>query len=320
VDALSSLLIVIIFVIIGFFLSQMHLSTVLNDTDASLKNVQKNFVDLQQMYAAKERELAVLLKKIYSLNECLNVSVVNESRLKVRTFSLSKQIDDLTIKVNMLNSLLESEKKSSSERENLLKTTFAAAVNEKVRELEKKTIELNNLKAQIPPTILRNPELLKYRSEFLAALQEFLGGHSDIRVVGDRFVFQAEVLFDQGSDQIGERGQHVLDSLVKILMELIERIPSQLNWVMRVDGHTDKVPIHNDKFDSNWDLSASRALSVVKYLIKKGIDPKRLAAAGFAEYYPLTEDPAKIAKNRRIEFKFDQQEVAGSQKQGDVSA
>ena len=152
----------------------------------------------------------------------------------------------------------------------------------------------------------RVQELARYRSEFFGRLRRILSQRSDIRVVGDRFVFQSEVLFPKGSSEINPDGTRELDKLAQAIVELDQQIPSDINWVLRVDGHTDIDPINTPEFQSNWELSASRAIAVVKTLIDKGIPPKRLVAAGFGEFQPI--DPADTddakAKNRRIELKL----------------
>lgn len=151
-------------------------------------------------------------------------------------------------------------------------------------------------------------ELARYRSEFFGRLREVLGTRQDIQVVGDRFVFQSEVLFDSGSDVVTQAGQDQLDVLATTLILIANEIPKELNWVLRVDGFTDKRPISSPQFPSNWELSTARAVAVVKFLISRGIPPEHLAAAGFAEFAPLdtadTEDAYR--KNRRIEMRFDQ--------------
>jgi chemotaxis protein MotB len=151
-------------------------------------------------------------------------------------------------------------------------------------------------------------ELARYRSEFFGRLREALGNRQDIRIVGDRFVFQSEVLFDTASADIGPAGRDQLDTLATTLILIMKEIPSDINWVLRVDGYTDKRPISTPQFPSNWELSTARATAVVKYLISRGIPADRLAAGGFADSNPL--DPADTeeayTKNRRIEFKLDQ--------------
>lgn len=151
-------------------------------------------------------------------------------------------------------------------------------------------------------------ELARYRSEFFGKLRETLGERQDIRIVGDRFVYQSEVLFDSGSAQIGDPGKKQLAQLAATLKQLAAKIPPDINWVLRVDGHTDKVPIATAQFPSNWELSTARALSVVRFLQGEGIAPERLAATGFGEFQPLDarDDEIGRRRNRRIELKFDQ--------------
>ena len=149
-------------------------------------------------------------------------------------------------------------------------------------------------------------ELARYRSEFFGRLREILGSRQDIRIVGDRFVFQSEVLFASGSATIGDAGRHQLAQLASTLREISRTIPAEVDWVLRVDGHADRAPIATAAVPSNWELSTARAVSVVKYLIDQGIPPDRLAATGFGEYQPLDPGGDEIAyrRNRRIEFKL----------------
>ena len=152
----------------------------------------------------------------------------------------------------------------------------------------------------------RVQELARYRSEFFGRLRRILSQRSDIRVVGDRFVFQSEVLFTKGSSEVNPEGSTELDKLAQAIVELEGQIPGDINWVLRVDGHTDIDPIKTSQFASNWELSSFRAIAVVKTLIEKGIPPNRLVAAGFGEFQPIDAadtDEAK-AKNRRIELKL----------------
>jgi len=149
-------------------------------------------------------------------------------------------------------------------------------------------------------------ELARYRSEFFGKLRQILGDRQDIRVVGDRFVFQSEVLFDQGSAFLGPDAQQKLNPVVTVLKEIMPEIPQDLNWVLRVDGHTDLRPIATAQFPSNWELSTARAISVVKYLIQQGIPADRVAATGFGEFQPIDRGTDEIAlrRNRRIELKL----------------
>ena len=149
-------------------------------------------------------------------------------------------------------------------------------------------------------------ELARYRSEFFGRLREILGNRQDIRIVGDRFVFQSEILFDSGSATINPDGRDQLAQLADTLRQIAGEIPDDIDWVLRVDGHTDRQPINTAAFPSNWELSTARAVSVVKFLVERGIPPQRLAATGFGEYQPLdaTGDEIGFRRNRRIEFKL----------------
>ena len=151
-------------------------------------------------------------------------------------------------------------------------------------------------------------ELARYRSDFFGRLRETLGNRQDIRVVGDRFVFQSEVLFDSGSAELATEGRRQLARLATALKEIAVKIPDDLKWVLRVDGHTDRNPIFTSQFPSNWELSTGRAISVVKFLVSQGISAKHLAATGFGEFQPLDPGDNEIAfrRNRRIELKLTQ--------------
>lgn len=149
-------------------------------------------------------------------------------------------------------------------------------------------------------------ELAKFRSEFFGRLRQIIGDRPDIHIVGDRFVFQSEVLFTQGSAELADTAKQQLDPVITALKEISAKIPGDINWVLRVDGHTDQRPIHNAQFASNWELSAARAISVVRYAIEQGVPASRLAAAGFADNQPIDAGKAEDAyrRNRRIELKL----------------
>jgi chemotaxis protein MotB len=150
-------------------------------------------------------------------------------------------------------------------------------------------------------------ELARYRSEFFGRLRQILSNRSDVRVVGDRFVFQSEVFFDVGSAAVSGAGKVELDKLASALVQLDGEIPPDIPWILRVDGHTDKKPLSGaGQFKSNWELSAARAISVVQYLVTKGVAPQRLMAAGFGEFQPieLGDTDEALKRNRRIELKL----------------
>jgi len=149
-------------------------------------------------------------------------------------------------------------------------------------------------------------ELQRYRSDFFGRLRELLRGRKDIRVVGDRFVFQSEVLFPSGQALMTVEGLAAIDQLAQAIVEVERQIPPEVDWVIQVDGHTDQRPIASREFPSNWELSASRAISVVKYLISRGVSANRLVAAGYGEFAPLEAGNADevLRRNRRIELKL----------------
>jgi chemotaxis protein MotB len=153
----------------------------------------------------------------------------------------------------------------------------------------------------------RVQELSRYRSDFFGRLRAILGNRPDIRIVGDRFVFQSEVFFDTGRATLDKpEGLAELDGLATALLELEKKIPGEIPWVLRVDGHTDVRGINSPQFRNNWELSVARAISVVQYLIAKGVSPQRLVAAGFGEFQPIDTDKTEEAysRNRRIELKL----------------
>lgn len=154
----------------------------------------------------------------------------------------------------------------------------------------------------------RVQELARYRSEFFGRLREVLGDQPDIRVVGDRFVFQSEVLFETGSAEMEDQGRAQLERVAQALKDIATRIPPDIDWILQVEGHSDRVPIATPLFPSNWELSTARAMSVVRLLMAEGIPPSRLSAAGFGEFQPIDagDDPAALRRNRRIEIKLTQ--------------
>ena len=147
-------------------------------------------------------------------------------------------------------------------------------------------------------------ELARFRSEFFGRLRDVLSDRDDVRIVGDRFVFQSEVLFSSGKADIGGAGQDKLARLANTLKTISSEIPENIDWILQVEGHTDTIPINNAEFANNWELSAARAISVVEFLIEQGIPARRLSAAGYGEFRPI--DSAQLDRNRRIELKLTQ--------------
>ena len=152
----------------------------------------------------------------------------------------------------------------------------------------------------------RVEELQRYRSDFFGRLRDVLGERPEVRIVGDRFVFQSEVLFPAGSAELSDRGQQQIRAIAKLFQELVSRFPPDVNWVLRVDGHADRNPIRSGRFASNWELSAARAIAVAQLLIQEGLPANRVAATAFGDNQPLdpADTPEAYARNRRIELRL----------------
>ena len=210
---------------------------------------------------------------------------------KAEVFQMTSAIAALRLRIEELNGLL-AEKDRQASRDKVAIANLGKS--------------LNNALAN------RVQELQRFRSEFFGRLSDVLKGRDDVEIVGDRFVFQSEGLFAQGQAEIGLDGQEQLAKLAIALADIADKIPSDINWVLQVDGHTDDVPIRAGRYADNWDLSTERALSVVRYLRQQGLPANRLAAAGYGEYQPLDSadnDGARL-KNRRIELKITQRVIS----------
>lgn len=294
VDGLSSLIIVVIFVLMVFVVAQAFLQQQLAGKDRTLLELNRRVAELNQMLG-KERDTSTALKaQIATATANLQAMTAERDKLNeasnasaAQVQALSQQIADLTAELQKLNDALGAANQKAEEQS----TTIADL-----------TSKLNTALAT------KVSELAKYRSEFFGRLREVLGDRQDIRIVGDRFVFQSEVLFPSGSATLEDSGKDQLKKLAQTLKEISARIPSSVNWVLRVDGHTDSRPIHTAEFPSNWELSTARATAVLRYLIEQGVPANRLAAAGFGEFQPVDSgtDDQSLAHNRRIELKFDQ--------------
>jgi chemotaxis protein MotB len=296
---------------------------------------------LSQEVTGKDKALEQLNAKIAQLNDLLSLEKLGKislddevSQLKAGLASAETERDrvkglydglagasDATGRANELNKALDSEKDVSARAlaqiEVLTQQISAlrrqlAALEEALDASENRDKESQGRIADLGQRLnvalaQRVQELSRYRSEFFGRLRAILGNRPDIRIVGDRFVFQSEVFFDTGQATLLPEGRAELDKVASALIDLDKQIPSEIAWVLRVDGHTDARPITNSPlFKTNWELSSARAIAVVQYLISLGVPPQRLVAAGFAEFQPLdtaqTEEAYK--RNRRIELKL----------------
>lgn len=261
---------------------------VLKTKDRTIEELTAQTVTLNDRIALLNHTISGYIAELERVNRLLSEARESESAEKVRVASLQedivtlrKQLDDLGRKLTDAESGLEREKEFR--------------MRQLVELLGKKDKEIKELR-----------ELARYRSEFLARLEEIFQGVPDIKVQGDRFVFQAEVLFAPGRVDINETGKRELDKFITIYKEMEPKIPLELNLLILVQGHTDIDPVYSSRYASNWELSSARALEVVRYLIANGIPPTRLGAAGLGEFHPVALGTSREAKrlNRRIEIKI----------------
>jgi chemotaxis protein MotB len=320
VDALAQLLMVIIFILLVFTVGQFYLSDALNGRDEALKQLQQKISALADELALEKQTSETLRGNTASLAAQLKAAQDERDALTARLNAAGNTAGQLSDETKDLQARLTAEQQTSqaartqveqltaeiaSLRDQLAKVAAALDVSQaQVKDQQGQIVELGRkLNLALANKV---EELARYRSEFFGKLRDILGDRQDIRVVGDRFVFQAEVLFAPGKDELAPAAKQQLDPVFDALKEIASKIPPNLNWVLQINGHTDHRPIHNPDFASNWELSTARAIAVVRYAIERGIPAGHLAAAGFADNQPIdaaTSDDA-YRKNRRIELKL----------------
>lgn len=299
---------------------QFFLSQEVTGKDKALEQLTAKIAQLNDLLSLEKLSRLTLDDQVSQLRAGLASAEGERDRMKGLYEGLANSGNDAQGRANELNKALESEKSVSSRAlaqiEVLNQQISAlrrqlAALEEALDASEKRDKESQNRIADLGQRLnvalaQRVQELSKYRSEFFGRLRAILGNRPDIRIVGDRFVFQSEVFFDTGQATLLPEGKTELDTVANALIDLDKQIPPEIAWVLRVDGHTDVRPINSPLFKSNWELSSARAISVVQYLVSLGVPAQRLVAAGFAEFQPLdtaqTEDAYK--RNRRIELKL----------------
>ncbi len=320
VDVLSTLLLTVTFLLSIFMLSQFFVSQESSGKDSALRRLTRQMSELTSLLSLEkgkgkdlEDELSSVLATVAALrSENARVSGIaglgdaKASEAGSRIAGLSKDLaeekaisKDALAKVDLINQQL------------LALRRQLAALNEALQSAEAKDKDsqarISDLGARLNVVLARQvQELQRYRSDFFGRLRALLKDRRDIRVVGDRFVFQSEVLFPSGQALMTAEGLAAIDALAAAIVELERQIPPEIDWALQVDGHTDVRPIASREFPSNWELSNSRALSVVKYLISRGVSPKRLVAAGYGEFAPLEDGSTEetLRRNRRIELKL----------------
>ena len=358
VDALSSLLMVIIFVLMIFVISQFFISQKMSGQDEALIKLKQNLTELSELLSLERgttseltSQLSVLEEKIIVIKEelikekeitkqyqeeirgtqniiALNESEINELKISLEekiknTTQLRNKVSDLDKQVNQKNLEIQSKDKilkaNKEEVNQLISTTLK--LKNKLTQLQtllsaykakdkKENVKTLNLGKDVNSALARRvEELEKFKSDFFGRVKELIKGRKEIRIVGDRFVFQSEVLFSLGSEELGVEGQLEMQKLAATLMEIEKSLPTDIDWILQIEGHTDSLPVKKGQtYRDNWELSTKRALSVLRFLIKQGIDPNRLSASGYGSFQPIDKKNTKSArmKNRRIEMKITQ--------------
>src|SRR5579863_6939470 len=318
VDALSTLVLSVIFLLTVFMVAQFYLSQEVAGKDTALDRLNAQIARLSQLLSLERTGKANLQDEVAQLQASLNAAQSERDRLRAGSGQAPAAG---TGESDKPNPQLDLEKQATARAlvqiQNLNEQIGAlrrqiAALEDALGASEKKEgaaqLRISDLGQRLNVALAqRVQELSRYRSDFCGKLRDILGNRPDIRVVGDRFVFQSEVFFDSGAATLRPDGRAELDKLASAVLDLEKQIPSDIPWVLRVDGHTDVRPVGSTSpFKSNWDLSAARAISVVQYLMSEGVPPSRLAAAGFGEYQPIDPGTSEeaLAHNRRIELKL----------------
>lgn len=317
VDALATLLLVIVFLLSVSGLAQYFLGRTLSGRDQALEQLNREVAELQNLLGLERTANTNLRAGTGQLSAALQAA--NKARDEA-----SASAGQAALSTEKLGSQLKTERAARTE----LTAKSAVDLDHLGREVAALKDELRRLGAALDISEARGQghqetirdlgarlnralavkieELARYRSEFFGRLRALLGDRPGIMVEGDRFILQSEVLFASGSADLEPEGRARLKPIAATLLDIASEIPSEINWVLRVDGHTDRVPIGTDAFPSNWELSAARALSVVHYLIARGVPPERVSAAGFGEFHPRDPRRDEIGnrRNRRIELKL----------------
>lgn len=324
VDGLSTLLLVLMFVLSIFVVAQFYLGSKLSIVKDEL--------------ATKDSELARLTARINELAEQLGLAQAGKDKLAASVLALETTIADKDAQLAAAAAAiaasqsavaasaeeLKAEKALTDDQKSQIATLNAqlAALRRQLQSLQEaletaeakdkeQNAQIENLSQRLNAALARKvQELQEVRSRFFEALRAALAGRTDVKVVGDRFVLGSDVLFGSCSSTVSEAGKLELDKVATILLDIKDDIPAEVEWLLRVEGHADAVPLGAGcaaRFTSNLDLSARRAVSVAEYLGARGVPAKRLMATGLGSEWPIAAgySAAALAQNRRIEFKLD---------------
>jgi chemotaxis protein MotB len=341
VDALTSLLMVIIFVLMLFAVGQFVLTDTLAGKNRALDSLNAQVAELAKTLSlaqdanrrldARVAELGVSLGSVTGERDAaktqLDAAQAESAKLGADIAALQQLKAQLEAEVARLAGELGTSQSDVAKGKELSAQQLAqiellnrqmAALNAQLAQIQAaldiantsvaaKDVKIADLGKQLNLALAnRVGELERYRSEFFGRLREALGNRSDVRVVGDRFIVPTDILFDTASAELGPEAEQRMQVLAQTLKEVAAEIPSSIDWVLRIDGHTDARPIHTDRFPSNWELSAARGVAIVKYLVVQGIPAHRLSANGFGQFQPLDAggSPEALARNRRIEIQL----------------
>jgi chemotaxis protein MotB len=320
VDALSSLLLVIIFLLSLFMLSQFFLGQEISGKDDAMTRLNAQIAELTELLQLEKAGSSDMTATIATLQATLATTTSQRDQLSAQIAGLGNEDNGKDAQIAQLEGQVLAKDDLSREaaaQVALLNQQLSAlrtqigALEQALQASETKDTQSKGQIADLGRRLnlalaQRVQDLSRYRSDFFGKLREILEGRADVRVVGDRFVFQSEVLFQPGEATISAEGQAAVAQLATAIKELQTQIPADVNWVLRIDGHTDKRPINTPEFPSNWELSAARAIAVTKYFVDQGIPAQHLVAAGFGDSRPIDpgDTPEALAKNRRIEFKL----------------
>lgn len=324
VDALSGLLIIMLFVLTVFMVAQFFLGEMLSGQDRTISRLQGRIAELARMLSLEQTTAEEARRRAEQLQLDLRATIEARDRARSERDAARERAGRLESQVESQREATQEERQrrlTAEEQLDLLNRQVAALraqlaaiqealeASEATREQQETQIEDlgRRLNAALATEVQR---LRQYRSDFFGRVREALGEREDIQIVGDRFVFQSEVLFPSASDDLQPGGEEQLARVANVLKDVMAQIPDDIDWVLRVDGHTDVRPLRADHpdYSDNLELSAARAISVVRFLQSQGIPADRLVAAGFGEHHPLVDErnPEAYARNRRIELKLTQ--------------
>jgi chemotaxis protein MotB len=316
VDALSTLLLAIVFLISVFMVGQFFLSRELSSRDTVLDRLNRQISELTDLLSLERSSRRTVEDNLNALQTTLQANETERARLQ----GLIDSGGAAQTRANELNTALDAQRQTATRALSQVEilNQQIAAMRQQLAALEEALDASENRDKESQARIAdlgsrlnialaqRVQELARYRSDFFGRLRQILGNRQDVRIVGDRFVFQSEVLFPAGQAVLRPEASGEIDRIASALVELAKEIPPDIPWVVRVDGHTDARPIATSQFPSNWALSAARAIAVVQALVARGVQPRNLVAAGFGEFQPLDSGASEdaYARNRRIELKL----------------